>query len=608
MSPLYQPISSATALPDGIVTFADLASGVPAALAADDAFTGTYAALLTPTAVKTGNYTAAVGELVLADTTGGGFTVTAPTAVPAGRRWGVVRLDGTTNVLTLGRQGSDTYASGTGTATSMTVLLQDRVIIFESDGAGGHRPVEGYQALTSMDARYPTKEAVTGKLSAVGQLWAQPTADATTVALIVQGAASQSVDLARFRDSTTATLAWITKDGRVRGTNLSEQVYNVKDYGADNTGVANAATAINNAINAASTAGGGIVYVPAGTYLITAFVTLKSKVNLVGAGREATILIGGTGLTSGVVVGTSGNAVSDLTISDLTINGGYATASLTVSGLQITNGARAIVTRCRFKSCGGSAVLLSNHPDGVVSLNEIDDSGQGGNTGAHGICIVTGSHRARITFNRVLGARAMGIGFSTGASTDAEIIGNYVDQASSTTYECIGVITGCDRTLVANNICMNSQDNGISLTPNYSIANGNIISGALNHGISLGGNYSNATGNRIRNVGTELVGTYGGIALGGTDCVVVGNTAIDDQGSPTMGYGVKEIAPANNNVIIGNRFKGQTVAEFLRIGADTIAILGTRPTVSGSRGSNAALASLLTALGTAGLVNDTTTA
>lgn len=47
-------------------------------------------------------------------------------------------------------------------------------------------------------------------------------------------------------------------------------VYNVVgQYGADNTGVVDATTAIQNALDAANTAGGGVVYVPRGSYLFT---------------------------------------------------------------------------------------------------------------------------------------------------------------------------------------------------------------------------------------------------------------------------------------------------------------------------------------------------
>lgn len=65
--------------------------------------------------------------------------------------------------------------------------------------------------------------------------------------------------------------------------------YNVRDFGADPTGATDSTSAITNAINAASAAGGGIVFFPAGTYLSGAQ-TLLSYVTLKGAGIGATIV------------------------------------------------------------------------------------------------------------------------------------------------------------------------------------------------------------------------------------------------------------------------------------------------------------------------------
>lgn len=70
--------------------------------------------------------------------------------------------------------------------------------------------------------------------------------------------------------------------------------FNVLDYGADLTGVADSAAAIQAAITAASTsvAGstGAVVYFPTGTYLIGTTITLPNRVGLQGAnGRGTTI-------------------------------------------------------------------------------------------------------------------------------------------------------------------------------------------------------------------------------------------------------------------------------------------------------------------------------
>jgi hypothetical protein len=52
---------------------------------------------------------------------------------------------------------------------------------------------------------------------------------------------------------------------------ISGAPYNVNDYGAVGNGVADDTAAINAAISAANTAGGGVVYIPQGTYLIGAY-------------------------------------------------------------------------------------------------------------------------------------------------------------------------------------------------------------------------------------------------------------------------------------------------------------------------------------------------
>lgn len=66
--------------------------------------------------------------------------------------------------------------------------------------------------------------------------------------------------------------------------------YNVKDvaYGAVGNGVADDTTAITKALEAANSAGGGVVQFPAGTYLISSTLTLYSNVALVGDGWGTT--------------------------------------------------------------------------------------------------------------------------------------------------------------------------------------------------------------------------------------------------------------------------------------------------------------------------------
>lgn len=86
---------------------------------------------------------------------------------------------------------------------------------------------------------------------------------------------------------TTATRALDTRVGV-----LELARFNVKSstYGATGNGSTDDTTAINAAVTAAGTAGGGVVYFPPGTYVISAPIAGKDKVRFEGAGKTVTTL------------------------------------------------------------------------------------------------------------------------------------------------------------------------------------------------------------------------------------------------------------------------------------------------------------------------------
>src|SRR6185503_16695374 len=65
---------------------------------------------------------------------------------------------------------------------------------------------------------------------------------------------------------------------------------NVLDYGAVADNTTDASSSIQAAINAANAAGGGTVFIPAGTYRVATPLTILSKVTIIGAGKGATTL------------------------------------------------------------------------------------------------------------------------------------------------------------------------------------------------------------------------------------------------------------------------------------------------------------------------------
>lgn len=94
--------------------------------------------------------------------------------------------------------------------------------------------------------------------------------------------------------------------------------------GADKTGTADSTAAIQAAFNAANSAGGGVVRIPAGTYKLTSALTIYSGITLIGDGA-AGCAQGPVSTFAGVTVlnqtGTSANGISSVDLQDVTVQG-----------------------------------------------------------------------------------------------------------------------------------------------------------------------------------------------------------------------------------------------------------------------------------------------
>ena len=89
------------------------------------------------------------------------------------------------------------------------------------------------------------------------------------------------------------TTAFYRADGSWAEPQGKYAVFNVLDYGADETGVADSSTAVNNTIAAATAAGGGIVFFPVGSYALNVNVT-DNDIIIAGSG-QGTVLTANNG-------------------------------------------------------------------------------------------------------------------------------------------------------------------------------------------------------------------------------------------------------------------------------------------------------------------------
>jgi hypothetical protein len=120
----------------------------------------------------------------------------------------------------------------------------------------------------------------------------------TTTALVTPTATTSSTTTT---STTTTTLAATTTTTAATTTTAPAGVYNVLNYGAKGNGVSDDAPAVQAAVNAARAAGGGSVYLPAGTYRFYAARTLDPNlganielfdgVTVKGAGPNKTFVV-----------------------------------------------------------------------------------------------------------------------------------------------------------------------------------------------------------------------------------------------------------------------------------------------------------------------------
>lgn len=109
---------------------------------------------------------------------------------------------------------------------------------------------------------------------------------------------------------------------------INKVYFNVKDYGAKGDGATDDAAAINAAITAASAAGGGTVFLPQGTYIVSSTIALTTNITLAGSGHGATLIKRSTNVPIISIYGTATtNHILNIGIRDLGVHGNDSSAT-----------------------------------------------------------------------------------------------------------------------------------------------------------------------------------------------------------------------------------------------------------------------------------------
>jgi hypothetical protein len=440
-----------------------------------------------------------------------------------------------------------------------------------------------------------------------------------------------------------------------RYTRQVDRAINVKDYGAAGDGSADDTAAIQAAISAAVARNGGLILFPSGTYKITSTISVTDP-NIVLAGdgmdflgtiqpfRDGAILVwggaaGGTMVEFSAVAGASNNCLTSVGLFDLAVNGnsvaGIGVRIMSVWGgkwrFRVHNTTVAGVYCGCVASLGESRTTQAN--EFIVHIRQSSTDGDGlvltGDANIGGP-IPSAANTSFNLFKWVDIHHKNGVGIrmqdcdtnifelarTTGVGTGEAVLleGSNTDDAGVCRGNVFRLLS-TNKSIVAKgttSYTFPSRRNAV----NYDIGNGTaaptVETGASLWAIAGTRNIESDKGLIKPILGRSVSEIDTQRASFGTETVRISNGNGNHVRLVTSTAEWSLVLSSDNLVV--NRITGsgfiqltQDVKIVNRVGFNNASPL-SKPTISGSRGGNAALASLLTALASYGLITDSTTA
>lgn len=369
-------------------------------------------------------------------------------------------------------------------------------------------------------------------------------------------------------------------------------IFNVQNFGAKGDGITDDTAAIQSAIDAAAAAGGGQVYMPTGTYIVSGgeepsdgCLMLKSNVYLYGDGMGATtvkVADGSDTKITGVIRSAYGEETHDFGVSNLTIDGNRDSTTGKIDGWfngyipgEAGYDSNVTLDSVEIKDCSGygfdpheqtvnmvikNSVSHGNGLDGFVAdflSNSTFENNIAYDNDRHGFNIVTSTHDFTLTNNVAYNNGGNGIVVQRGSEdipspsnitiTGGEVYGNGAE----------GVLIKLSSEVIVSDVNIHDNtsagiriygSNHVEIIDNTLTNNSlgspvpEIIIQSYNDTLGVSGKYFNGSDNTIQGniiIGSDL-STYGVAERNedGTDRnAIIGNTISHTSKGATLIYG-----------------------------------------------------------------------